>query len=337
MPWWNVCKSVIFSVLLCAAFALAGESADSSAVQADTSAAKAESGALKVSRESIFSIAFFALPHNSLKNSETLHDWPFFAFAVPAYTYRFKVQQDFNKRLSFKGLATGDVNFTGVGLKLDAAIELMHLLELGAEANVGTALNYGETATFMGVYDTEKRNYRQDAMFTEYAYGMRYHTALTIPLLALLPKSKWTKIILKGSAELKYSVYTGASDKEVWKAGNENMVNGFNYKYGGTLIYMLPFKRVPMAMLSVNTSGFKHAYDFDKAYKDYNPGFKKVTITPMASIKVSENWNGMFMATVSRDRKFENNTYPTTEELLQKQVGSEWDLRTIMFIMSRKF
>ena len=336
MLWRRICKLVFVSVLFGAVFVVADEPADSSAVKTD-SVAVVDSTGLKTSREGTLSIVSLLLPHNSLKNSETLHNWPFFAFAVPAYMYHFKVQQDFGKLLSFKGLASGDVNFAGVGVKLDAAIELMHLLELGAEANTGTALNYGRTATFMGVYRPEKRKYRRDIMFTEYAYGMRYHTALTIPLLAFLPKSDWTKIILKGTAELRYSAYTGAEDKEVWKAGNENMVNGFKYKYGGTLIYMMPFERVPMAMLAVNASGFKHEYDFDDVYKDYNPGFVTVSITPMASIKVSKKWNGMLMASVSRDRKFENHRYPTTEELLQKQVGSEWDLRTVMFIMSRKF
>ena len=96
--------------------------------------------------------------------------------------------------------------------------------------------------------------------------------------------------------------------------------------------FTLPFKRVPMAMLSASASGFKHEYDFDETYKDYNPGFVTVNITPMASIKVSEKWNGMLMASVSRDRVFENRRYPTTEELLQKQVDSEWDLRAVMFI-----
>ena len=57
----------------------------------------------------------------------------------------------------------------------------------------------------------------------------------------------------------------------------------------------------------------------------------------MASVKERKKWNGMLMASVSRDRVFENRRYPTTEELLQKQVGSEWDLRAVMFIMSRKF
>ena len=168
MSWRKICKLVFVTVLFGAAFAVAAETADSSAVKKD-SVAVADSTGLKTSREGVFSIAALLLPHNSLRNSETLHNWPFFAFAVPAYTYHFKVQQDFGKLLSFKGLAAGDVNFAGVGLKLDAAIELIHLLELGAEANTGTALNYGETATFMGVYDTEKRNYRQDAMFTQYA------------------------------------------------------------------------------------------------------------------------------------------------------------------------
>lgn len=330
MRWRNVCKAVWIALLFSAVLSFADENAKQDSVVND-------GASLKINRESILSLVSIFLPHNSLRNSETLHDWPFFAFDVPAYAYHVNLQKDYGKLLTFKGLAAGDVNFAGIGLKFDASIELIHLLELGAEANVGTALNYGETATFMGVYDTEKRNYRQDAMFTEYAYGMRYHSALTIPLLAFLPKSNWTKIILKGTAELTYSAYTGADDKEVWKAGNENTVNGFKYKYGGTLIYMLPFERVPMAMLAVNASGFKHEYDFDKVYKDYNPGFVTVNVAPMASIKVTQKWNGMLMASVSRTRKFENRRYPTTEELLQKQVGSEWDLRSIMFIMSRKF
>jgi hypothetical protein len=57
----------------------------------------------------------------------------------------------------------------------------------------------------------------------------------------------------------------------------------------------------------------------------------------MATVKISEKWNGMLMTVISRDRVFENRRYPTTEELLQKQVGSEWDLRVVMFVLSRKF
>ena len=331
MDWFPRCKSVLIPALLCAAFALAGEpGAKRESVPTDTSA-------IKFSNDNILSIVSIVLPHNSLRNSETLHNWPFFAFAAPSWAYSARAQYDASKLLTLKGTAGGDVSFAGLGLKLDISAELMHLLELGVQANTGSALNYKETATFMGVYDPEKRDYRQDVIFTEYSYGLRYHATLTFPLLALLPKSNWTKIILKGTADLAYSAYTGADDKEVWKAGNDNQVNGLKYRYGGTLIYMLPFKRVPMAMLSANASGFKHEYDFDEAYRDYNPGFVTVNITPMASIKVSEKWNGMLMATVSRDRVFENRRYPTTEELLQKQVDSEWDLRAVMFIMSRKF
>ena len=320
-------KSLLMA-LLCAVAAFAAE---------PDSTALADSSTFKYSTENTLSIVSIVLPHNSLRNSETLHNWPFFAFAAPSWSYSLKVQQECNKLLGLKGTAGGDVSFAGLGLKFDISAELMHLLELGVQANTGTALNYKKTATFMGVYDPEERNYRQDVIFTEYSYGLRYHAALTFPLLALLPKSDWTKIILKGSADLIYSAYTGANDKEVWKAGNDNQVNGLKYRYGGTLIYMMPFKRVPMAMLSASASGFKHEYDFDETYKDYNPGFVTVNITPMVSIKVSEKWNGMLMASVSRDRVFENRRYPTTEELLQKQVDSEWDLRAVMFILSRKF
>ena len=328
----------MISVLFCAAFSFAdGSTAKQDSLSADSSTVSPDTASLKITSENVLSIMSIILPHNSLRNSETLHNWPFFAFDSPSWAYNFNVRRDFGKLLGLKGNASGDVSFAGIGIKTGIAMELIHLLELGVEANTKTSLNYGKTATFMGVYDPEKRNYRQDAMFTEYGYGLRYHSALTFPLLALLPKSDWTKIILKGTAELTYSGYTGAEDKEVWKAGNENCVNGFKYRYGGTLIYMMPFKRVPMAMVSVNASGFKHEYDFDKTYEDYNPGFVTVSVTPMATVKISEKWNGMLMTVISRDRVFENRRYPTTEELLQKQVGSEWDLRVVMFVLSRKF
>ena len=336
---------LVCAVFLCTAFARADEhgaetpATDSTQAKnaSDNGTAPAEGNTLKVTTENILSIVSIVLPHNALKNSESLHDWPFLAFAVPAWGYNLKLQQDYGKALSLKGLAAGDVNFAGFGIKLDASVELIHLLELGVQTSLGTAINYGEASTFMGVYNPEKRDYEQDLVFTEYTYGVTYHSALTIPLLAFLPKSDWTKIILKGSAELTYSAYTGADDKQVWKAGNENSVNGFKYRYGGTLIYMLPFSRVPMAMVSANASGFKHEYDFDERYKDYNPGFVKVSITPMASVKISDKWNGMLMVNISRDRVYENQPYPSTEEVLQKQVDSEWELKAVMFIASRKF
>lgn len=295
------------------------------------------SDTLVYEHENTLSIVGLILPHNSLKNSKTLHNWPFFAFAAPSWSTFYKWQKPSGKLATFKGSAIGEANFAGLGIKLDVAVELIHLLEIGLQADGGTALNYGETSTFMGVYDIEKKDYRQDIIFTEYAYGFTYKGALTLPLLVLLPKSDWTKVILKLTGEYAYSGYTGADDGEVWKAGNGNMVNGFHYKCGGTLIYMMPFKRVPMAMLAANVSGFKHAYDFDPAYKDYNPGFRTISIVPMLSFKVNETWNGMLMAAISRDRRYEHSRYETSEELLQKQVGAEWDLRTIMCIFTKKF
>lgn len=292
---------------------------------------------LQVELNNRLSIVDIILPHNSLKNSETLHNWPFFAFAASSWTTNFKIQRSSGKLATFKTSAAGDVNFAGLAIKLDVAVELIHLLELGMQANSATALNYGRTATMMGVYDVDKRNYRQDVFFTEFAYGYTYLSSLTLPILVLLPKSKWSNIILKLSGQYAYSAYTGADDGEVWKAGNANMVNGFHYKCGATLIYMLPFKWVPMAMVAGNVTGFKHAYDFDPAYKDYNPGFKTVNIIPMVSFKLTKTWSGMFMATISRARRYEEEHYKTNEELLQKQVGAEWDLRTIMTAFTRSF
>ena len=335
----SVLKILMLAILL-PVFGNAQGTDSTKAAESDstsTELSEVNASSITTNLDNTFSIISLVLPHNSLRNSKTLHNWPFFAFAVPAWAVTYNAKMDMGKLLTFKGVSGGTLGFEGVNLRVGVSIELIHLLEFGVQAHGGTAINYGETATFMGVYEPENRDYRQDIIFTEYAYGLHYHGSLTIPLLAILPKSDWTKIILKGTGEYTYSGYTGAKDGEVWKAGAQNLVNGFRYKYGGTLIYMLPFARVPMVMFAATVSGFKHEYDFDDTYKDYNPGFKTVNLTPMASVKINDEWNGMLMLAISRDRKFENRRYPTTEELLQKQVGAEWDLRTVMFIASRKF
>lgn len=333
--WLNRLFRILAVAMLCVHFAFAqATSADSTS---KSGAAAADSSSLKIKTENKLSIVGLLLTHYALRNSKSLHDWPFFAFAVPAWSSAVKVRKDVNPFLSVKTSAVNDWNFAGVGIKLDASLELIHLLELGMQGTVGTALNYGETATFMGVYDPEKRDYHQDYFFTEYTYGLQYHASVTLPLLAFLPKSRWTKIILKANGEYAYSAYTNADDGEVWKAGNENQVNGSKYKCGLTLIYMLPSERFPMAMLAGGVSGFKHEYEFDEAYRDYNPAFKTCSITPMLSVNISEKWKGLLMAAISRDRKFEQRHYESSEEILQKQVGAEWNLKTILFIATREF
>lgn len=278
------------------------------------------------------------LAHKALRNSKAYHNWPFLAFAMPAaWNSAVNFQKDINKLVTFKGTTGGAFSFAGLNLSAEANFELIHLLEFGIQGTLGSAFNYGDAATFMGVFDPEERDYSQDVFMTEFTYGVKYKASLTIPLMVFLPKSDWTKIILKPNASLTYNAYTGAEDGEVWKAGAENSVNGFKYSYGGVLIYILPFERVPMAMVSANVSGFKHAYDFDKAYKDYDPGFVSVSITPMLSIKIAEKWNSMLMASFTRDRLYEKYRYEPTEEILQKRVGSEWNAKTIIWTFTRKF
>lgn len=188
---------------------------DSAATTPEKPAAKPDVSGVTSAFENTFSIITLVLPHNSLRNSKTLHNWPFIAFSVPGWRTEAYLQKNINPLLSVKAGIGGDLGFAGINTQAEASINWLHTLELGIQPILGTAINYGETATFMGVYDPEKRDYRQDVIFTEYLYGINYHGALTLPLLAFLPKSDWTKIILKGTAEYTYSGYTGAEDKQV--------------------------------------------------------------------------------------------------------------------------
>ena len=128
MPYRTFRKpQTLLMALLCAVAAFAAEpGAKQDSVPTDTSA-------IKYSTENTLSIVSIVLPHNSLRNSETLHNWPFFAFAAPSWAYSARAQYDASKLLTLKGTAGGDVSFAGLGLKLDISAELMHLLELGVE------------------------------------------------------------------------------------------------------------------------------------------------------------------------------------------------------------
>lgn len=285
-----------------------------------------------------FTWAAFILTHKALKNSKELHNWLFYPLAIPvAWNSALMTQKDYGKLVTVKSLVGLNASIMDVGLNADATLELMHLLELGISANIHSSFNYGDYATFMGVYNPDKKDYDKQTFMTEFAYGAKFRTALTIPLVAFLPKSNWTKIILKPSADWTYTSYTGAHDGEIWRCGVEYSANGWRYRYGGTLIYILPFQRVPMMMVNLGVTSFFKSTEFDEAYDGYDPYFKTINIMPMLNIKISKKWSGMLMANLSRDRKYVNYHYEPTEELIQTRESSEWGMKVIMMTFTRKF
>lgn len=285
-----------------------------------------------------FTWAAFILTHKALRNSKSLHNWPFFPLATPiAWNSDFRAEKDVGKLMTVKGLLGLNASIMDVGINTDVTVELIHLLELGISANIHSSLNYGDAATFMGVYNPEKRDFDAENFLTAFGYGIKYRVGATIPLIAFLPKSNWTKIILRPNASWTYTAYTNADDGEVWKAGAEYSVNGYRYNYGGTLIYMLPFARFPMLMVNAGIHGFFKSTEFDEVYDDYDPYFKTFSIMPMLNIRISDRWSGMMIANFSRDRKYKNYRYEPAEELLQKRTGSEWGMKVIMMTFTRKF
>lgn len=302
---------------------------------ADTSG---DSSSLKIRLDHSFTWAAFALTHKALKNSKELHNWPFFPLAFPvAWNTTGTIQKDFGRFITLKGLADGNLSIMDMGINLDAALELMHLLELGVSGNIHSSFNYGDYATFMGVYNPEKGNFDGDTFLTFFAYGAKFRVVATIPLIAFLPKSDWTKIILRPNVSWTYTAYTDADDGEIWKCGSEYSANGWRYRYGGTLIYILPFKRIPMLMVNVNASNFFRSTKFDEVYDGYDPYFTVISIMPMLSVKISDDWSGMLLTAFNRDRAYEKYHYEATEELLQNRKGHEWGMKVIMMTFTRKF
>lgn len=331
-------KTIIAIGIFCSSILLSTGSAHAESKNPEASDSSVVDSTFRTHLDHSFTWAAFLLTHKALKNSKSLHNWPFFPLAAPiAWNTNFRVEKDFGKLLTLKGLAGGNASIMDFGLNADMTMELIHLLELGVSANVHTSFNYGDAATFMGVYNPEKEDFDGDNFMTEFAYGVKYRIGATIPLIAFLPKSDWTKIILRPGVNWTFTEYTNAHDGEIWKAGSDYSANGYRYYYGGTLIYMLPFQRFPMLMVNTGVTGFFKSTKFDEIYNDYDPYFKIISIMPMLSVKISDKWNGMAIASFSRDRKYQNYKYETTKELLQKRVGSEWGMKVIMMTFTRKF
>lgn len=291
----------------------------------------------RFSQDNVFTIVGVLFTHHALRNSETLHNWPFFAVAAPAVSSSYKVEKDFGKAFTLKGDGAASLTPMNMGISSGIGVSLFHLLELGIRGSATSAWNYGKTSTFMGVYDPGEKNFSQDLFLTEGSFSVMYRASVTIPLLAFLPKSKWTKIILKAGANLEYSMYTGAEDGEPWKAGADTRINGYRGEISGSVMYMLPFKHVNMAMLTAKVSGFLDEDDFDEIYKDYDPDFKTMNITPMVMFKINEKWSGMAMVPIVRERKFNKSTYESNEELMLTKTGTQWKMNVLMCMLNRKF
>ena len=296
-----------------------------------------EDSGIKFEQSNIFTIVGIVLSHNALRNSESLRNWPFFAVAAPAISSTYRLEKDFGKLLSLSSDGAASLTPMNMGIAMGINLSLIHLLDFGIHGAISSAWNYSETGTFMGVYNPGRQNFDQHTFLTEASFSVIYKAGITIPLLAFLPKSDWTKIILKFNGTLENSTYTGANDGEPWRAGADTRINGYRGELSGNIIYMLPFKHVNMAMLTARVSGFLHESDFDEIYADYDPDFKIVNITPMVMFKINEKWSGMAMLPIVRGRKLNKSRYEGHEELMLKKIGTEWRANIFMCMLNRKF
>lgn len=333
----NLIKRLLILTALFVSFAIAQEKADSAQV-AGAAVAPEETGWKLQSERSITFVDIF-LPHYSLKHSDSyLKDWPFIEFAIPFFaSQKYTATRDVNKLVGLKGEAAGTLSVVDLSASAEVGFSLIHLLEFSVLGKISTAWNYGYETSFMGRYNPKERDFDNDISFTEYMFDVQYKGGLTIPVLAFLPKSNWTKIIVRTGYTLEYLRYTGARDGQLWRAGVETSANGYKSSQNITIIYMLPYEHIKMFMLSLGRTGFLHDSDFDEVYKPYDPDFKTYSVNPMLQFTINAKWSGMAMAMFGRERKFENDDYYTNERFLQTRDGHEWAFKMAMIMLTYKF
>ena len=96
----NVFKALVLAILL-PFYANAQDTDSTTVAQPDSAAtapekpaAKPDASGVTSAFENTFSIITLVLPHNSLRNSKTLHNWPFIAFSVPGWALNFNIQKN---------------------------------------------------------------------------------------------------------------------------------------------------------------------------------------------------------------------------------------------------
>ena len=134
----NVFKALILAILL-PIYANAQDTDSTTVAQSDSAATTPEktttapdASGFTSAFENTFSIITLVLPHNSLRNSKTLHNWPFIAFSVPGWALNFNIQKNMGPLLTLKGSSGGNLGFEGINLRAGVSLELIHLLELPA-------------------------------------------------------------------------------------------------------------------------------------------------------------------------------------------------------------
>ena len=99
---YSVLKILLLATLL-PVFGNAQGSDSTKAAESDstsTELSEVNASSITTNLDNTFSIISLVLPHNSLRNSKTLHNWPFFAFAVPAWAVTYNAKMDMGKLLT---------------------------------------------------------------------------------------------------------------------------------------------------------------------------------------------------------------------------------------------
>ena len=257
-----------------------------------------------------------------------LKNVPLIPIAMPSLTANVHKKynpEDMRKLISTSYSWISSLNALGVETGAEYAVSITPLLKLKTFAGVKSAWNYGSSQKGLAVYDYVEKEYVRKTSLSQLAYQFGGEAGVMMPI----PKGN----MIQGSYSSTYVGFTGAEDKEVWKCGmDSDSVNGWKYRAALMFAHMYKGPNLSMIGITGSATGWYSENDFDDVYEPYKPNFVTFSISPMIQWKFKNKQNLMVSAVISRDRKFENEDYDSSEELLQVYDGTEWKLKTIMCI-----
>lgn len=264
-------------------------------------------------------------------DNEFVKNCPLFFIVAPALSGGVSYTKNQNL-LTFINSANLNLSPVGTGSSFDTTLCITPLFSLNAGAHIESAWNYGTYLTSLGVYDPVHAEYDQIDSLSEFSYGVKFEAAATIPL----PKSN----LLQLSYGTDYIAFSGADDGEPWTCYMQSdCANGWRYKTSAMLSHMFSSKKLKFAGLSFSVDGrYNGNDDYDKIYRDSEPGHTDYTVALMTHFKMSEKQSLMISADVKNKRQFEKDEsdFDTEETLLQKYKRDVWRFNNIFLLWNIK-
>lgn len=212
-------------------------------------------------------------------------------------------------------------------LKFQTTFEPVPFYQISLGGSFGSGWNFGDVMG-LKVYDSNINNYVNLTFGKNNYYSLWLENILQFDTGAIFP-GDWTHVIFQLKTKLYYEGITGLSRNQIfaWQE-NKNLCSCLKYNNIYIVGYQMPFTLYRTGFMFEFTGNLN--LENNNLYsKNYNEKFTKISISPFAQFKFSENDILGCKVEFSNRRSFLESHSKEEQELLLTYCGTEWFLYRI--------